>query len=166
MPISLIFWHQDIPAIIRAVKNYPSFVLMSKSNDGSIMTYLVEKMGSKPVRGSSSRGAIAGLKNLTKQLTEKQHKYYFCCFSADGPKGPAKIAKPGAFFVAKVKKTPLVIVKITMSSCWKLNTWDKMRIPKPFSKVSCFVSGPLSAENLELKDVQNYIENFHPTQPS
>lgn len=68
----------------------------------------------------------------------------------DGPKGPKHVVKEGALFCAEKAKARIVGMSWQASNAWKLNTWDKMQIPKPFSKVTiCFSEAILDTHSLE-----------------
>ena len=88
-------------------------------------------LGFKAIRGSSSRGGAAGLRNM-------QAAY------VDGPRGPKFVAKPGAAQLANsVGEQGLSGAMGTWVGCfyalperaWELKSWDRFMIPKPFSRV-------------------------------
>jgi lysophospholipid acyltransferase (LPLAT)-like uncharacterized protein len=61
-------------------------------------------------------------------------------FTIDGPKGPRYVAKPGPVLLARNTQTPLVAFYLAVEDAWVLNSWDRLMIPKPFSKVSLHIS--------------------------
>lgn len=54
----------------------------------------------------------------------------------DGSKGPCYTFKPGALLVAKITKSPVLLVSFEYSNAWQLKSWDKFYIPYPFSKIT------------------------------
>ena len=58
----------------------------------------------------------------------------FIVITPDGPRGPARKISNGAITLAKITQTPIIPVAWNTSDKWLINSWDKMRIPKPFSK--------------------------------
>ena len=67
----------------------------------------------------------------------------------DGPRGPRKVAKPGAFSVAYKHGVQIFSVAATASSFWSLPSWDKTIIPKPFSIIHVRFSVLPSKTSLE-----------------
>jgi lysophospholipid acyltransferase (LPLAT)-like uncharacterized protein len=113
--------------------------LISSSFDGELIARTVELLGFKAVRGSSSRGGAAGLRNM--QLAYATgHR---CAFTADGPRGPVFVAKPGTAQLANSVTAPGAAAAGTWVGCfyalperaWELKSWDRFLIPKPFSRV-------------------------------
>jgi hypothetical protein len=61
-------------------------------------------------------------------------------FTLDGPRGPRHVVKPGPVLLAGATSAPMVVFHIALSDAWVLNTWDKLMIPKPFSRALMRVS--------------------------
>jgi lysophospholipid acyltransferase (LPLAT)-like uncharacterized protein len=53
----------------------------------------------------------------------------------DGPKGPARVCKPGVVSLAKLTGRPLILMGLEYSRCWRLRNWDRFALPLPFSRV-------------------------------
>ena len=64
-------------------------------------------------------------------------------FTLDGPRGPARIAQPGAIWLAKATGNPVVPFHAEASSHWTLRSWDRTQIPKPFSTVALAIGAPI-----------------------
>ena len=64
-------------------------------------------------------------------------------FTLDGPRGPARVAQPGAIWLARTTGNPVLPFHLESSSHWTTNSWDKTQIPKPFSTVALVVGEPL-----------------------
>ncbi len=65
-------------------------------------------------------------------------------FTLDGPRGPAKVAQPGAVWLAKVTGNPIVPFHVEASSYWTTRSWDATQIPRPFSRVAIAVGEPFT----------------------
>ncbi len=79
-----------------------------------------------------------------------------CAFTADGPKGPAETAKPGAVQLATLVGAEWVgAFELTAERCWRLESWDGFVVPKPFSQVR--VGWPEHA-GVQLSKVQSALE--------
>jgi lysophospholipid acyltransferase (LPLAT)-like uncharacterized protein len=85
------------------------------------------------VRGSRSRGGAAGLKGMA----DAYRAGHRCAFTADGPKGPAMVAKAGPVQLAElVEATWIGAYHAEPTRAWRLKTWDSFIVPKPFSTVT------------------------------
>jgi lysophospholipid acyltransferase (LPLAT)-like uncharacterized protein len=64
-------------------------------------------------------------------------------FTLDGPRGPARVAQPGAIWLARATGNPVVPFHMEASSKWTANSWDQTQIPKPFTTVGAVIGEPL-----------------------
>jgi lysophospholipid acyltransferase (LPLAT)-like uncharacterized protein len=61
----------------------------------------------------------------------------------DGPRGPARVAQPGAVWVSKVTGNPIIPFHLESNRHWTLNSWDRTQIPKPFATVALAFAPPI-----------------------
>ncbi len=113
--------------------------MISRSFDGEYIARILAKLGYRPVRGSSSRGAVGALIGMRQEL-EAGHP---AVFTIDGPRGPRYVAKPGPVLLAKKTGQSVNCFYIAVESAWILNSWDRMIIPKPFSRACAYFSSPM-----------------------
>jgi lysophospholipid acyltransferase (LPLAT)-like uncharacterized protein len=133
------FWHRCvIPASYR-FRGKQVAVMISRSFDGEYIARILKKLGFRPVRGSSSRGAVGALIGMRREL-EDGHP---AVFTIDGPRGPRFVAKPGPVMLAKKTGQPISCFYIAVERAWILNSWDRMIIPKPFSRACAYFSSPM-----------------------
>ena len=94
--------------------------------------------------GSTSRGGRKALLQLTRDMAAGRP----AGFTLDGPRGPARVAQPGAVWLAKATGNPVLPFHLEASRHWTLNSWDRTQIPKPFATVSVAIGEPfdVSAE--------------------
>lgn len=82
---------------------------------------------------------------------------------ADGPLGPARVAKIGSVIMARDGNAPLIPVLWGADRCWVLNSWDRYLIPKPFAKVVIHYAKPIwvpsSATGKELEKYRKLFED-------
>ena len=131
-PTIYAFWHQSLLACAHRFRNKDIAILISRSFDGELIARTVELLGFRAIRGSSSRGGATALREMAAAYSQGHR----CAITADGPRGPSKIAKPGTAQLAKLVSAPWVGTFYALPlSAWTLNTWDNFLIPKPFSKV-------------------------------
>ncbi len=105
--------------------------MSSNSYDGEYMGRIIHKFGFVAVKGSSSRNAVRALLGLRRALQQG----WAVAFALDGPRGPRHKVKPGPVALARSSGTPLTMFHIAVDRAWVLNTWDRLIIPKPFSRV-------------------------------
>jgi hypothetical protein len=136
-PTVFAFWHRGLLACAHRFKNLDIAILISPSFDGELIARTVELLGFRAVRGSSSRGGAAGLRNMQAAYAAGHR----CAFTADGPRGPVFKAKPGAAQLANsvggadTSGTWVGCFYALPERAWELRSWDRFMIPKPFSRV-------------------------------
>jgi hypothetical protein len=96
-------------------------------------------MGFLSVRGSSSRDGAPGLRNLQRAYLAG----HYCAITADGPRGPALVAKPGVAQLAQLVDTMVNTCYVHPHRAWQLRSWDRFLIPKPFSRVTVAWTRPV-----------------------
>ncbi len=126
------FWHRSLLPAAHHFRNWNIAILISRSFDGELIARTVERMGFRAVRGSSSRGGGAALL----AARDAYHAGANVAFTADGPRGPVYVAKPGAVRLAQMVGADHVgAFYVHPVRAWHLRSWDSFLIPKPFSPV-------------------------------
>lgn len=147
------FWHRCVIAATHRCRDNQIAVMTSRSFDGEYIARIIAKFGFIPVRGSSSRGAVGALIGMRREL-ELGHSV---AFTIDGPRGPRYVAKPGPVLLAKKTGVPIGCFYIHLERAWVLNSWDRMMIPKPFSRAIFYVSSPISVPpNADDEEMQSF----------
>jgi lysophospholipid acyltransferase (LPLAT)-like uncharacterized protein len=131
-PAVYALWHRCLLASAWRFRNYRVAILISRSFDGELIARTVERLGFIAIRGSSSRDGVAGLRNLQRAYLDG----HYCAVTADGPRGPAMVAKPGVTQLAKLANTTVRAFYVHPERAWQLRSWDRFLIPKPFSRVT------------------------------
>ena len=130
-PLIISFWHACIIPATYLFRNAGIRVMSSNSYDGEYMGRIIRKFGFVAVKGSSSRNAVRALLGLRRALQQG----WAVAFTLDGPRGPRQKVKPGPVALARSSGVPLTMFHIAVEKAWVLNTWDRLIIPKPFSRV-------------------------------
>ncbi|MDR2352310.1 MAG: lysophospholipid acyltransferase family protein, partial [Deltaproteobacteria bacterium] len=131
-PMIYIVWHSEEVTMLPSCGFTKGNVMVSKSRDGDILATVISRWGYKVSRGSSSKGAVAALKSLRAALTQGDS----IILAVDGPRGPRRIAKAGAFYLSLSLKAPICPVGVAVSRFHVFEkSWSKSRVPLPFSKV-------------------------------
>lgn len=132
-PVVFAFWHRTLLVCAHRFRNKQIAILISPSFDGELIARTVALLGFYPVRGSSSRGGAPGLRAMAQAYSEGHR----CAFTADGPRGPNMIAKPGPVQLAQLTGATWIGAYYALPNRrWELNSWDRFMIPKPFSTVT------------------------------
>lgn len=155
------FWHRDILPLMYLQRNKNFAVLISQSQDGDIVAGASEKLGYITVRGSSKRDGGKATREMVKLSKNRS-----IGITPDGPKGPAKEFKEGIVFIAKVTKLPVVLVSVDINREKVFNSWDRFRLPLPFSRIvvkysdQIFIDRSMSNEDalILLKNEMNKLE--------
>lgn len=125
------FWHRCVlPATWLYRHKHPA-VMTSQSRDGEFIARVIRRFGFVPVRGSSSRGGQRALLEMNQLLAEG----HAVAFTIDGPRGPRYVAKRGPVLLARMSGAAITAFYVAVERAWVLNTWDRLVIPKPFSRI-------------------------------
>jgi len=130
-------WHGRILPGIFHLRGRGLVVIVSENFDGEWIARIIARLGFATVRGSSSRGAGKALRQMVKAARARP-----TAFTIDGPRGPARVAQPGAVWLSKVTGNPVVPFHAEAAAHWTLNSWDGTQIPKPFTTVAIVMGTP------------------------
>ena len=136
------FWHGRILPATFYFRRRGIVVITSENFDGEWIARIIERFGYGTARGSTSRGARKAMLQLVKDMKAGLP----AGFTLDGPRGPARVAQPGAVWLASATGNPLLPFHLEASSHWSLRSWDKTQIPKPFSTIALVVGEPMEIE--------------------
>lgn len=142
------FWHGRLLLLAARLRDRRAGVLISLSEDGDLMARAAERLGYRPVRGSSSRGGREGLRDL-ESLLDSGHSV---ALTPDGPRGPRHRAQMGAVVLASRSGKPILPLSAAARSAWTLRSWDRFQIPRPGTRAVIAFGEPLAvpeAEDLE-----------------
>lgn len=134
-PVAMVLWHNRLFLSAEIVRRFrggrPAYALVSASQDGAWLTAFFSLAGVRTVRGSSSRLG----REAANALVEMIRAGHDIGITPDGPRGPRYELKPGAVIVARRTRTPILLIGARFSSAWRLRSWDRFYVPKPFSRV-------------------------------
>ena len=130
------FWHRCIFPAAFFFRDQRLAVMTSLSFDGEFIARIIENLGFRAVRGSSSRGAVGALVGMRKEIERGEA----VAFTIDGPRGPRYVAKPGPTFLAHATGAQMAAFHVALENPWVLRSWDGTMIPKPFSRALIRVS--------------------------
>jgi len=143
-PVVFAIWHEGLIVIgwymARILsEGIKTTFLISPSVDGELGVEILAQFGSTAVRGSARRSGAAALRGLNRAIRRDGQSP---CITLDGSKGPHRYCKPGAIAVARMARVPIVPIGCAAARSWRLRSWDRHLIPKPFSRVVISVGDP------------------------
>lgn len=146
------FWHDRIFLMTYFWRKHGVTIMVSQSFDGEYIARTAQRFGYGVIRGSSTRGGSNALKKMLKLL----RKGIWMVFTVDGPVGPRYKAKKGTILLAKQTGIPIIPISIEAKNYWTINTWDKLQIPKPFTRAKVFVGEPVFvSKDIDKKNIEN-----------
>lgn len=156
-PIIFLFWHSRILPLAHLHRNEGAVVLISEHGDGELIARLIERRGFRTARGSSTRGGARGLRQLLGALKEGAD----LAITPDGPRGPRRTLKEGVLVAARLSGAPVVPVGVGARSAWRLSSWDRFVVPRPFSVIDVRYGEPvrLSRQESEETDDRRWLED-------
>jgi Kdo2-lipid IVA 3' secondary acyltransferase len=137
-PFIFTLWHGHLLAQTWLRRRERITVMISEHRDGEIIARLVESWGYRTVRGSTSRGAGRALLGMVRELQSGKE----FAITPDGPRGPAGEAQPGVLLASARAQVPIVTMRSEVSRAWRLRSWDRFMIPKPFARVRVTYGDP------------------------
>lgn len=151
-PLIYCFWHNRIPVATYFWRNRGIVVMSSRSFDSEYIARFIQRFGYGAARGSSTRGGKAALIQMIRAVREGKS----AAFTVDGPRGPIYEAKPGAVTLAAKSGAAILPFSISLEKCWRLPSWDRIEIPKPFSRAAVVIG-----ERIYVRDGEDDQEAKH-----
>jgi lysophospholipid acyltransferase (LPLAT)-like uncharacterized protein len=138
LPFIFALWHGHLLPLLWHHRDEGVMFLISEHRDGEMVARAAESLGYGLIRGSTTRGADRALISLVRELQAGRE----VAITPDGPKGPAGKFAPGALIAAQRSGSFILPVAASASRSWRLKSWDKFMIPKPFARVTVAYGPP------------------------
>ena len=157
-PYVILFWHGKLALMPFAFKHYrqkdkKAYVIISYHKDGEQIAKIIKLFSLNAVRGSTSKGASTALRAAFKVLEQNDD----IILTPDGPKGPYHSISDGSIVLAQKKGLKIRILNYEASRFWEFKSWDKMILPKPFSKITYSLSEPLDILSLDKEKAKEFL---------
>ena len=143
------FWHGRILPATFYFRRRGIVVITSENFDGEWIARIIERFGYGTARGSTTRGGPRAMAQLVRAMRAGKP----AGFTLDGPRGPARVAQPGAVWLASATGNPILPFHLEAAHAWTLRSWDRTQIPKPMTTVSLVVGEPIEVAS-DATDVQ------------
>ncbi len=131
-------WHGSLLAPLWHRRREGITLLVSAHRDGARLADAARRWGYHIATGSSTRGGSGGLRRIVRALAAGGE----VAFTPDGPRGPARVAKPGAVAAARLAAAFIVPVASSAEAAWCTSSWDGFTIPRPFARVRVVYGEP------------------------
>jgi lysophospholipid acyltransferase (LPLAT)-like uncharacterized protein len=130
-PFILAFWHGRLLMMPMAwPRDVAIHMLISGHRDGRIIADAVGHFGITSIAGSSSRGGLAALRAMVKQIKNGD-----CVgITPDGPRGPAMQASQGIVAAARLAQVPIIPLAYATRRRRVMRTWDRFHLAFPFTE--------------------------------
>ena len=138
-PFVYVTWHGQLLPLVWAHRGQQIAAMISEHRDGELIARVANAIGYRTVRGSTTRGGARALVAACEEI-EAGHSV---AVTVDGPRGPAGSVAPGAVVISGRTGAPMVPTTVAASRAWRLNSWDRFMIPKPFARVVIAYGEPL-----------------------
>jgi lysophospholipid acyltransferase (LPLAT)-like uncharacterized protein len=150
-----VFWHEYILLPLHMRGHCDLAMLLSRHRDADILLEVARHMGFEFVRGSSGRGGTTALRELT-----RKSRHLNLAITPDGPRGPRRVLAQGPVYLSSKLGMPLVAMGFGYSNPWRLGSWDRFAIPKPYSRARAVVSPAMVIPpNLDRAGVEHYRQS-------
>lgn len=156
------FWHGELlmtPFFYKKIRNHTIYGMISEHSDGELLRLVVRHFGIKSIRGSTSKGGVRALMQAVKKLKDGSD----LAITPDGPKGPRHSISDGTIFASQKSGAPIVCMRIRAKNAWRLKSWDRHIVPKPFARVHFSISVPLDLSGLDLEQARKKLKEVMTT---
>jgi hypothetical protein len=131
-PVILVLWHNRI---ILSGQHWPRQSGQIKpihdtAPAGRLAGATMAQFGLDPIAMSSKKSNVV----LSRTVLREMKQGVSVGLAADGPLGPAQVAKPAAIGWARATGRPVFLYAWSANRAKKLKTWDNLLLPLPFSR--------------------------------
>jgi hypothetical protein len=130
-PYVLLSWHDALLPSLWQHRGRGITIVVSEALDGRYLAAYARRLGYREAWGSSTRGGVKALLGAVKALQAGGA----AAFTPDGPRGPRRVLKDGALLAAQRGAAHVVPIHAGASRAWRLRSWDRLLVPRPFARV-------------------------------
>lgn len=146
------FWHETLLIPALAYRHQNAYMLISQHADGELIAQICRHLGIRVTRGSTTRGGVAALRQMSKLLDESH-----VGITPDGPKGPRRVCQLGAVKLASETGRAIIPCGFAFHHCRRMVSWDRFAIPFPFTPCVGISGKPLYVPaGLNRGELENY----------
>lgn len=131
-PFVAAFWHGRLLGVLMTNLGSGAVSMASQSKDGALAAGALVAAGIRVTRGSGSRGGREALSEMREAINRGAP---FAGLTVDGPRGPWREVQPGVVLLARWLELPVVPATFSCDRARVLRSWDRMVLPRPFSRM-------------------------------
>lgn len=154
-PFIYVLWHGQLLPLMWTHRHRDISVMISEHSDGEIIARVARALGFRTIRGSTSRGAARALLAACRELESG----FNLAITPDGPRGPAHSVAAGALVIAQRTGAAMVPTAVAVDRAWRLRSWDRFQIPKPFARVTVAYGDPIRVTADSARDASGESES-------
>jgi len=137
-----LFWHETMLFPAYAYARHRIAILVSRHRDGELLTQTIRMLRGVALRGSTDRGRSRGGSTALRAMMGHGRANHLA-ITPDGPRGPRRVVQIGAIYLASRSGMPLVPAGFAFEDCWRVGSWDRMALPRPWRRARCVIAGPI-----------------------
>ncbi len=137
-PHVFLLWHDALLPLLWRHRGHGITIVVSEARDGRYLAEYALRLGYREARGSTTRGGVRALLGAVRALREGGA----AAFTPDGPRGPRRVFKGGGLLAAQRGGALVVPLHAGADRAWRLRSWDRFLIPKPFARVRIAYAEP------------------------
>lgn len=130
-PFIFLLWHEALLPLLWRHRRQQIAIMVSEAREGRYLSDYAVRIGYDRVMGSSTRGGVRALLGAIRALGNG----CTIAITPDGPRGPRRDVKPGVVRAAQCAGAMILPLHAVASSAWRLGSWDRMMVPKPFARI-------------------------------
>lgn len=141
-PYVFLLWHEALLPLLWQHRAQGIAIVVSEAREGGYLGEYATRIGYRLLPGSSTRGGLRALRGAVRIL----HQRVPVAFTPDGPRGPRREVKPGIVRAAQRVGAHILPLHAEVDSAWRLRSWDRMVVPKPWASVRIGYGEPFQVD--------------------
>jgi len=133
----LMLWHNRLAVVPFVLTRFTPQILyaalVSGSRDGEILSAIINSCKNGRSIKVTHQARYQALREIIRYIEKREE---VVIITPDGPRGPRYEMKPGAAMAALETQAYVVALDWEAERFWELKTWDRLRLPKPFTAIT------------------------------
>jgi 3-deoxy-D-manno-octulosonic-acid transferase len=166
VPFIMAMWHGQFMMLADLnTREFNVSAMVARHGDAEIMAHVLKKFGISAIRGAGAgrrkknRGGVYALRAAHHALEQGT----IVAMTADVPASKPRVAGDGIVTLARLSGRPIIPVAAATSRYAVLNTWSKMTVNMPFSKLAVVGGDPIfvaaDADDAAMEKARLAVEN-------
>ena len=131
-PVIMVLWHQRLTmgGYLFDTRRGPVCSLTSAARAGRTAAGMLQRFGYQNIAMQSRQRHVA----LSREVLRRMKEGVSIAIAADGPRGPERVSSTVPLVWARSSGKRVFITSFSANRVGEMNTWDRMWLPKPFSR--------------------------------